>query len=439
MNIEMREPLVFGNWLLVARASERSMSEVFVALELGDRSGRLRILKRPPLGEIAAGPVAEALRREAAVLRAAKGGGLVALEDSGEVAGLPYVVLERIRGVTLDALVARAPLSEAAARTIALDLARALARLHEHGFVHGDVAPSNILVDEEGGLTIVDFGLALRAGEARELPAGTPGYASPEMAAAKPAHPSDDVYAWAVIVAELLLGRRLFDEHDLAGALARKAEIPNRLRGNDLVVRALELDATARPSLGEIVRWCEARRAEDGRAELASRASGAAEASDAPRATVPGRPISATLSDPRTPPREPTRPPAAAEVLAKLARAEAAPAPARARMERSTLVTLAVALLFAFAVGLFVGRRFARPKGEATLTLPMLPARAEIQLDGRTMIVSEPGRAVPIETGRHTITLTTGKRGPHDYEFTVQPGEHIVVVQVAPGARKAND
>ena len=68
------------------------------------------------------------------------------------------------------------------------------------------------------------------------------------------------------------------------------------------------------------------------------------------------------------------------------------------------------------------------------ITLPMLPARTEILLDGRVVLVPEPGRAIPIEPGRHTLSLEVARRDAKEYEFVVQPGEHVLVVNVTPRA-----
>ena len=60
----------------------------------------------------------------------------------------------------------------------------------------------------------------------------------------------------------------------------------------------------------------------------------------------------------------------------------------------------------------------------------MLPARTEIAIDGRTMLVPEPGRAIPLTPGRHVLTLQAGRREARDYEIVVQPGEHVLVVNI---------
>ena len=95
----------FGEFLLLRRLAQSLMAEVFVAIRLGDKDGRTVIVKRPKLGERASGESAQAILREAEVLAEVRAPTLVALEAKGEVAGLPYVAVEHVRGVAGDVLV----------------------------------------------------------------------------------------------------------------------------------------------------------------------------------------------------------------------------------------------------------------------------------------------------------------------------------------------
>jgi serine/threonine protein kinase len=414
-------PEVFGEYLLVDRLGGRSMTEVFVAVRLADRSGRTLVLKRPRLGERASGPAAEALRREAEVLGGAKIPGAVRLEDSGVVAGLPFVVVEHVRGVPLDVLVHDRPLPKPLAMLVARDLGRTLASLHEAGWVHGDVAPANVMVDDAGELVLIDFGLAQPTDGPRPSPAGKAGYVAPEVARAKPARPADDVYAWGIVVAECLLGRRLFPETDLAEAGVRTDALPEELRDLPLVTQALSLDATARPASSAIAAAIEVDAgARDALAELTTPGAMASRATLEPRAT---RPMPDLALDAQTPSDK-------AAALPPPARREEKP-PAPLTIGRTATAVVALAIIGAFAVGLFLGRRVPRKSNDATITLPMIPARTEVLLDGKTMLVPEPGRSVPIEPGKHTLSIRLPKRDTRDYEFVAEPGDHVVVVSVS--------
>src|SRR5262245_26572349 len=117
------------------------MAEVFVAVRLGDRSGRTFVVKRPQLGERPTTEASQAILREGEVLTSVRGRGIVALEAAGDMAGLPYLALEHVRGAPLDRLLASAgALPPEVSSAIALELAQALAAVHDAGWVHGDVA-----------------------------------------------------------------------------------------------------------------------------------------------------------------------------------------------------------------------------------------------------------------------------------------------------------
>ncbi len=409
-------PETFGEHLLVARLPGRTMSEVFLGVRLGDRAGRLLVVKRPALGERPSGAVAEAIRREAEVLGARRWPGTAALESSGTLGGLPWVAVEHVRGVPLDQLLAGRPLSEAGALQIGKDLARTLAELHAAGWVHGDVAPSNVVVDDAGEIVLVDFGLARRAGDSREGPSGKPGYASRDAALGRPAQPADDVYAWGAVVAECLLGRRLFDEQELAQASSRGPQLPAAVAAHAAVAAALSLDPNGRPTAAELA---ELPAKPGGRAELAERALGAT--SGPPPEPGVGAPASAPVE-------RLTQPISAAVAVAVPVVGPAAPA----RPNRALLGALVAGLLVVALLSFFAGRRTVKSQVErrdAKITIPSLPARTEIQIDGRTVIVPEAGRPLRIEPGRHTITVSL-PRDEREYDVFVEPGDNVVLVPV---------
>ncbi len=406
-------PEVFGEWLLLERLGGRSMSEAFLAVRLGDRSGRLFVVKRPGLGERASGTVAEALRREAQVLGERRWAGAAAMEASGDLAGLPYVAIEHVRGVPLDRLLSGTPLSESAALLVGRDLARTLAELHEHGYVHGDIAPSNVLVDEAGEITVVDFGLVRKVGEERGGPSGKPGYAAPDAALGKPAKTEDDVYAWGALVAECLTGRRLFDERQLAEAAARSADLPSDVSRHPLVARALSLSGGSRPAASELL---ELSIGPGAREELAERAQNEARTEGREAPAAPERVVDAKA------PAVPAR----VEAIA----APREPAP---QGMRKPVVAALVAGFVGFGLfGFMAGRRtakFQNENREATITIPSLPARTQVSIDGKTVIVPEAGRPLPIAPGRHTITVNL-PRDEREYDVFIQPGDHVVLVPV---------
>lgn len=424
-------PELFGDFLLVQLLARRAMSDVLVAVRLGDRSGQTFVLKRPVLGERASGRAAQAIQREGEVLADVRASALPALAAHGELAGLPYVAIEHVRGAPLDELVAGVePMPEGAVRAVALDVARALAALHAKGWVHGDLAASNVMIDETGEAKLVDLGLARRTGEARPEVAGTPGYLAPEAALPGEASATSDVYGWAVVVAECALGRRIFPEDDLASAGAR-GEPPRALAAWEARVpglsAALARDASRRPTSASIVEGLEALALD--REALAARV-----------AAHHARPAEQQTSLVRLPAAEARGssekiPPPALPVPA----AEPAPRPAPPP-RRSTSVYLAVALgaVLLFAMGQCSARLPPRnPRGSISVA-GVVPPRAHVEVDGEKIALPADGR-LELRSGDHTVAVVLPKGTRREYTFRVRPNEHVVLVAPKKGATKDDE
>ncbi len=131
-------------------------------------------------------------------------------EADGEV-GTPYIVLEYVEGETLKDLIRReGPLEIPQAIAYAIEIARALGAAHERLIVHRDVKPQNILISDEGGAKITDFGIARTLTEDGLTMAGrvlgTTDYVSPEQALGQPVTGQSDVYSLGVVLYEMLTG-----------------------------------------------------------------------------------------------------------------------------------------------------------------------------------------------------------------------------------------
>lgn len=151
--------------------------------------------------------------------------------------GRPYLVMELLKGLSLDAVMARnGALEVGAAVRIATQAASALSAAHQAGIVHRDLKPANIfLVDtgEELFVKLLDFGISKKAGEEARLGSakltgefdilGTPEYMAPEQALGKTAEVDarGDQYALAVILYEMLTGRVPFTADDVMDLLQR--------------------------------------------------------------------------------------------------------------------------------------------------------------------------------------------------------------------------
>ena len=153
---------------------------------------------------------AEQVAREARVAIAVAGPFVVRVLDASLDQG--WIALGwAARGSLRDAL-ASSDHALADPRIWAPGVARALARVHAKGWVHGDVKPGNVLFRADASPLLADFGLARRVGES--FSGGTPGYLSPERRAGAPATPRDDVYAF---------GKALADACEVAGSVGARA------------------------------------------------------------------------------------------------------------------------------------------------------------------------------------------------------------------------
>ena len=157
--------------------------------------------------------------------------------------GRPFLVVEFLGGGTLEDRLRDGPIAPAQAVSVVARLAEALAALHEKGFLHGDVKPSNIGFTAEGSPKLLDFGLAHAVDDAAIL-GGTLPYLSPEVLAGRPAEEADDVWSLCVVLYEMVSGRHPF----AGGALAA---VRRRIRRQRLA--AAGPDASAAPTAATAV------------------------------------------------------------------------------------------------------------------------------------------------------------------------------------------
>ena len=136
--------------------------------------------------------------------------------------GRPFLVVEFLSRGTLADRLRRGPVPAARALDIAALLADALAALHEAGYLHGDVKPSNVGFAADGSPKLLDFGLAREANDATSG-GGTARYLSPEVLSGRPAGEADDVWSLCVMLYEMVSG-----EHPFAGGGA--GEVKDRIR-----------------------------------------------------------------------------------------------------------------------------------------------------------------------------------------------------------------
>ena len=146
--------------------------------------------------------------------------------------GAPYIIMEYVRGEDLKSVIRMmGRLSPGQTVSIAKQVCEGLNEAHRLGVVHRDLKPQNIMIDRNGDVKIMDFGIA-RSLQAKGMTGegvmiGTPEYMSPEQAEGKVADERADIYALGIILFEMMTGRVPFEgETPLSVALKHKTEAP---------------------------------------------------------------------------------------------------------------------------------------------------------------------------------------------------------------------
>ncbi len=171
--------------------------------------------------------VVEDFFREARVLASLNHPNVAHVYSLGVHKDQPYIVMELVDGGRMDRLFKDKPLDETKALDIAIDVAEGLIATHEKELVHGDVKPSNILLDESGTAKLVDFGMARLGGEAStEGMAGTPYYISPEQAQNLKIDFRSDMYSLGATLFHSLAGRPPFEGQTLRLVVSARLEKP---------------------------------------------------------------------------------------------------------------------------------------------------------------------------------------------------------------------
>jgi len=239
-----------GPYQILGGLGAGGMGEVYRARDT--RLGRDVAIKILPAERMADPARRARFEKEARAVAALNHPQIVTLHDIDSADGVDFIVLELVPGKTLDAAIPRQGMRVGEALRIAIPLADALAAAHAAGIVHRDLKPGNVMVTPDGTAKVLDFGLAKLVhdepagadgstetlGDSAPLSqpglvAGTAGYMSPEQASGGNVDARSDVFAFGVLLYEMVTGRRAFpgqsSAETIAAVLKEEPKLPSQL------------------------------------------------------------------------------------------------------------------------------------------------------------------------------------------------------------------
>ena len=255
--------VILGRYRIINLLGRGGMGEVYRADDL--KLAQQVALKFIPREMLADPAMLRLLLAEVRIGREVSHPNVCRLYDVVEFEGDHFIAMQFVDGEDLASLlvrIGRLPVEKAI--DVARDIAAGLAAAHDRGVIHRDLKPANVMIDGRGRAHVADFGLAIVSGEQQRRGfAGTPVYMAPEQLSADLVTTASDVYAFGLIVWEMLSGRRMYD----AGSVTQIAEAHNQPKPSlassirdlppkieSLVMRCLDEEPHNRPqSAGEVL------------------------------------------------------------------------------------------------------------------------------------------------------------------------------------------
>jgi serine/threonine-protein kinase len=258
----------FARFKLLRQLGEGSMGRVILAEDVNlHRVIALKVLRKRIKG-MDDGQAVQQFLREARGAATIDHPNVVKIFEINEHDGWWYIAMELVEGQTLQQVVrAAGPLSPARACVIIGDAATALEVAHEHGIIHRDVKPSNLMITRQGRCKLTDFGLVRLDSpadpfELHDKSVGTPKFMSPEVIQRRPQGPALDIYSLGATFYFALTGRppyvgekvsHILKQHTEAPPPDLRAVLPNCPQSlAALLSRMMAKDPAQRPSAGDV-------------------------------------------------------------------------------------------------------------------------------------------------------------------------------------------
>jgi serine/threonine protein kinase/Tol biopolymer transport system component len=267
---------VLDHFQILQAIGHGGMGDVYVAQDL--KLGRQVAIKLLPPDFQQSAERVRFFEREARAAAALSHPNVMAIYQVGHCNGRSYIAAEYVEGDTLAHRIRRGPLNARDAIPLAGQIAAALAAAHEKGIVHRDVKPANVKIRPDGVVKVLDFGLAKLSEaasphvEQASSPAassmtsagavvGTAAYMAPEQARGMGVDKRADIWAFGVVLYEMLTGRSPFQRETIADTLAAVVgdepalnPLPARLRG--VIARLILEDDQSPAAAGQpLARW----------------------------------------------------------------------------------------------------------------------------------------------------------------------------------------
>ena len=257
-------PQVFGKYVLDRELASGGMARVYLATLRGAVGFEKRLVVKQIRPELASDPAF--VRRfvdEAKTAVELSHPNIVPVYELGVEQGVYYIAMELCAGATLAELLSETgAVSPEEGAYLGVEICRALDYAHRRaGIVHRDVTPRNVLIDEEGAVRLIDFGISAPvADQGPQDIFGSPGHMPPEQLAGKKLTPATDVFAVAALLVEAWTKKPPF-RRATARASAEALEQPLRRLNEDvpelaplaeLIARGLSLEASERPAQAEL-------------------------------------------------------------------------------------------------------------------------------------------------------------------------------------------